>query len=740
MNTPTIRASGSIPAYACVKMTSTPGFVSVATAATDTVFGVNGPNAVNNGEPIELQADETDYVTMIAGGTITSGDFLVPTTSGHVVSSTAGQFISTASSTTGRTFSSKVNKTITSSNNLNFLATGTGAQPVSVNSKLAQTISVKDFGAVGDGTTDDTAAIQAALNAGSGKSVMLPPGTYRTSSVLEIPANILFFAAPGTAIIDVQPTASTATMNNGLIFKGSGSTIDGLQINGTNEAAFVDGLRDSYASAIIADSQISGVLARNLTIQNCRIFKWGSGIELRRADNSSISGTRFWGGAQLGDAITEASTSDIGIYGSASPNEGSRYTITDNFCFGNNDTGINFNSIKDRFVICSGNIIQPMQEDGITPIGTGATNKSRYGILCSYVGNDPSDSNSTGSSSLVSNNIITDYGHCGINSQVGTRPGGDTSIVANVVTNCGFSTVYPVDASLKGGIWIEGGADTITGNVVIGCFRAGIELNCGNPIDPDIQHARAVVSSNNISKVSGDPNNSSASGWGINISGANVNGVLISANRIERPSNIGIRCSGENIHISDNSLDIRHAKGGIQISQTGTLACSACNNRIVGNDNTTDTEFNSGIWFDGTVHCIGNVINTFRRGINRVSVPSALRDIGTNCSGNAIMSCNRGIVSSGGSWIVQSNTIKDCTTDLQGSAYQGIVVKAASGAAFGGGFNVVCCDTTIPSGGAGGTWAVGDRFLKSNPAVGSPKAWVCTVAGSPGTWVSEGNL
>jgi hypothetical protein len=721
-------------------MTTTPGFVAVATAATDTIFGVNGPVQALNGEPVELQADETDYVTMLAGGAITSGSFLVPTTGGAVVSSTAGQFIATSSSSSGLTFSSKVNKTITSSTNLNFLATGTGAQTVSVNTKLAETVSVKDFGAVGDGTTDDTAAIQAALTAGAGKSVMLPSGTYRTSAALQVPANTVFFANPGTAIIDVQPTASTATMNNGLLFTGSGATIDGLQIHGTNEATFSGGLRTLYAAAILADSQISGVVARNLTVKNCRIFKWGRGIELRRADNSTISDNRFWGGAQQGNASTESSTSDINIYGSADPNQGSRYTITNNFCFGNQDSGIGFNGIKDRFVVCTGNVIQPMQEDGITPVGTGATNKSRYGILCSYVGNDPSGPTSTGTNSLVSNNIVTDYGHCGINSQVGTRPGGDTSFVGNVITNCGFSTVYPGDASLKGGIWIEGGADSITGNVVIGCFRVGIELNCGNPIDPDIQHSRAVVSSNNISKVSGDPNNPSASGWGINISGANVNGVLVSANRIERPSNIGIRCGGENIHISDNSLDIRHALGGIQVSQSGTLACSVCNNRIVGNDKTTDTEFNSGIWFDGTVHCIGNVINTFRRGINRLSVPSALRDIGTNCSGNAIMDCNRGIVSSGGSWIVQSNTITNCTTDLQGSAYQGIVVKAASGSAFGGGFNVVCCDTTIPSGGAGGTWAVGDRFLKSNPAVGSPKAWVCTVAGSPGTWVSEGNL
>lgn len=39
-----------------------------------------------------------------------------------------------------------------------------------------------------------------------------------------------------------------------------------------------------------------------------------------------------------------------------------------------------------------------------------------------------------------------------------------------------------------------------------------------------------------------------------------------------------------------------------------------------------------------------------------------------------------------------------------------------------------------------GTWAVGRRVIQDVPAVGSPKGWVCTVAGTPGTWVSEGNL
>lgn len=56
-------------------------------------------------------------------------------------------------------------------------------------------VSVKDFGAVGNGVVNDTAAIQAAITyaAASSKSVYMPAGTYLVGSTISIPSNITIY-------------------------------------------------------------------------------------------------------------------------------------------------------------------------------------------------------------------------------------------------------------------------------------------------------------------------------------------------------------------------------------------------------------------------------------------------------------------------------------------------------------------------------------------------------------------
>ena len=69
----------------------------------------------------------------------------------------------------------------------------TGGVPYPVCQKLDQYVSVKDFGATGDGVTNDTAAIQAAANTGG--TLYFPDGTYEITHV-DLSSNTQLIGAP----------------------------------------------------------------------------------------------------------------------------------------------------------------------------------------------------------------------------------------------------------------------------------------------------------------------------------------------------------------------------------------------------------------------------------------------------------------------------------------------------------------------------------------------------------------
>lgn len=100
-------------------------------------------------------------------------------------------------------------------------STGIGFRPLgattsgrTVQDKLRDFVSVKDFGAVGDGVNDDTAAIQAAITATfsvNGGALYFPNGTYKTTAKLVIPFSTgwRIFGQSRSSTVVKQFTANT---------------------------------------------------------------------------------------------------------------------------------------------------------------------------------------------------------------------------------------------------------------------------------------------------------------------------------------------------------------------------------------------------------------------------------------------------------------------------------------------------------------------------------------------------
>jgi len=105
----------------------------------------------------------------------------------------------------------------------NYTATGTSAVARPVISKLGDIVSVKDFGAVGDGVTDDRAAIAAAVVAARGKTLYFPKGKYLINtdggSITVEEVTVL-----GDRTLDGDNYAVTTGFDQGSIFYITGTT------------------------------------------------------------------------------------------------------------------------------------------------------------------------------------------------------------------------------------------------------------------------------------------------------------------------------------------------------------------------------------------------------------------------------------------------------------------------------------------------------------------------------------
>lgn len=135
------------------------------------------------------------------------------------------------------------------------------------------------YGAVGDGVTDDTAAIQAAIDAAeaigdtpsnNGSVVFLPAGRYRTSSDLLIPQNVIFQGA-GQAVTRVQALSGGTFTDGMLVLNPDGGFAVGLQVRDMQVHCASTAGRGILAKGLNEGCVLDGVHVLNPNTEGIRI-------------------------------------------------------------------------------------------------------------------------------------------------------------------------------------------------------------------------------------------------------------------------------------------------------------------------------------------------------------------------------------------------------------------------------------------------------------------------------------
>ena len=205
--------------------------------------------------------------------------------------------------------------TATSSADISYLQGATGSASRTVENKLQEVVSVKDFGAKGDGSTDDTTAIQSAITyaESNGGTVWFPRGTYNTSSeiVLNKPGIILAGEGTGTTWDNSENAAST--------------------IQGTHTTGSV--IRIKWESCGIKNLVIDANATRSAASRNTTAANYNAGIRVEADDVAAPEGDVF-------------STSLDHVYVKDQPNDGFLFIgrtygslVSDCYSYNNNGHG-----------------------------------------------------------------------------------------------------------------------------------------------------------------------------------------------------------------------------------------------------------------------------------------------------------------------------------------------------------------------------------------------------------------
>ena len=294
----------------------------------------------------------------------------------------------------------------------------TGSASTNVEDKLAQYVSVKDFGAVGDGVADDTVAIQAAvdaMNGLNGGSIFIPAGEYLITDYVTLYSDVTLFGEGKSSIIHLVNSSRSD------VFRATGT-----QPSPINRIT----LRDFM---LYGDATFS---AGAPSVQN------GGGINFVYADDCVIENLWVSGFSDGGIAILNGNYNTVA-------NCRVRYTAQ-GISFNANDIDVTGNVAVGNTISDTGTYNGLHLEGGFGP--SAATGEVRY-------------------TTLAGNTVINSY-EAGINIELAPY----TACSGNAVYNAGFGAT-----SVNMGIKVFGGfSSTLSGNTVRGCSGYGIVVGANS--------------------------------------------------------------------------------------------------------------------------------------------------------------------------------------------------------------------------------------------------------------------
>jgi len=357
--------------------------------------------------------NDASSVSYEEGYTITAGSFIVGQTYQILtVGTTNFTTIGATSNTIGVVF------TATGVGS----GTGTAYLTRTVQNKLQEMVSIKDFGAVGDGSTDDTAAIQAAINASSGSSLYIPPASsyYKITSALNGISNIVIIGSGAIGTIRNTTTGTSSDINVFQFTNCSNFEIRNLGLYGANKA-ITSPAQDGSQGAGIALLNCSNFVLSENNIQymtSCGIFV-GAGVGVTSTSGqivnnylnnngiASTAGSNYLTSASI-DILLQPQNSGIVT----------KMLVEGNMCLSPNIVGIGASYYPDY----TGSVYD------ITVLGNEIANKAKHGIMF-YSGVTDSEA---AFSCIASNNSIRNCGWIGIYLLGATQ---DMVVIGNKITN-----------------------------------------------------------------------------------------------------------------------------------------------------------------------------------------------------------------------------------------------------------------------------------------------------------------